>query len=112
MRTAAIRTFFMVSALMIAASTAHAGAEQALHYSLAQSSLTGLLGLEEHFASPNYGENPDFDTLEAVYILSLDEPITVIGKVGDELNSTTFEGVKRVQLVLDRRTKPSEFIGC
>lgn len=60
----------------------------------------GTIIFENYFGPPNYGENPDTDSVETAIILNLVVPIKVRGNPEDLLNSETFSNVLRVHLVI------------
>lgn len=62
--------------------------------------LSGRILYEDFFGPPNYGENPDTDSVETAVILIILEPITVEGNPTDPLNSETFTNISRIQLVV------------
>lgn len=73
-------------------------AAESYHYGPEVVHLSGVVVLEVHYGPPNFGENPKTDTKGKYPILVLDKPITVIGDPNDEIDRTTYENVKRIQL--------------
>jgi len=73
--------------------------------------LEGKLDIKTIFGPPNFGENPETDSKERSWILSLSKPINVLGKTDDpDLGlSTSVENVRILQLVLPKSHK--ELIG-
>lgn len=73
--------------------------------------LNGTLSVKTYYGPPNYGENPDTDTKEALPVLVLSKPVNVRGnpdpKAGFDRRSV--EDVREIQLVLT--TPHKEFIG-
>lgn len=63
--------------------------------------LNGKLDIETFFGPPNFGEEPDRDSEERHWILTLDKPINVRpGPGSDPLFSEPVENVRKVQLVM------------
>lgn len=72
--------------------------------------LKGSLIIKTFFGSPNFGENPETDSKENSWILSLTTPISVCAKTeGDPILSPSVENVRELQLVLPKPHK--ELIG-
>lgn len=65
--------------------------------------LKGKLGIKTFFGPPNFGENPETDSKERSWILSLDKPINVRGQTSPDpgLNDSV-ENVRELQLVLPK----------
>lgn len=61
--------------------------------------VTGTLFTHTAYGPPNYGEDPDIDSLETVPVLRLDDPICVDEAPGDGGASPTERDVKSIQLV-------------
>jgi hypothetical protein len=74
-------------------------AAESLQYEPTIVQLSGALVIEDHYGPPNFGENPETDRKEQVLILTLDTPIDVVGSPTGTINTTSFAGVRRVQLV-------------
>jgi len=96
-----MRRLIMIFAIWIFASAAGASQDPTFHYEPAKSVLAGTVRIEEHFGPPNYGENPETDRVERVYVLTLSSPISVEANENDELNSTTYHDISRIQLTGD-----------
>ena len=62
--------------------------------------LSGRIIYEDHFGSPNYGENPETNLVETAVILILHEPITVKGNPERDYNSQVLKNIKKIQLVV------------
>jgi hypothetical protein len=77
-----------------------------LHYEPEVVTLRGRLTTIMKYGPPNYGENPESDSVEYPIILMLPRPVRVQGDRGSELNSETFTNITQVQLVIDDRVVP------
>jgi hypothetical protein len=65
--------------------------------------LEGKLTIKTFFGPPNFGENPETDSKERSWILSLNKPINVQGKTSTDPGlNTSVEGVRELQLVLPK----------
>ena len=73
--------------------------------------LKGKLTIRVYYGPPNYGENPDTDTKEALPVLILSKPVNVRGNPDPKagFNRKSVEGVREIELVLTMPHK--EFIG-
>ena len=73
--------------------------------------LKGTLSVKTYYGPPNYGENPDTDTKEALPILVLSKPVSVCGNPDPKagFDRRTVEDVREIQLILTVPHK--EFIG-
>lgn len=68
----------------------------------------GTLIAKMYYGAPGYGENPEEDEQEIVYILQLNKPINVNVTKGDDINSNAFN-ISEIQLVLSEEiAKPIE----
>lgn len=82
-----------------------------LSYEPAVVELKGRLSVKTFYGPPNYGENPDTDSKEALPILILSKPVSVRGNPdpNSAFDTQSVEGVRKIELVL---TKPfKQFIG-
>lgn len=61
--------------------------------------IEGTLITRLHYGPPNFGEDPDNDEEEYPFILLLDNPINVVAKETDTINSS-ISNVSEIQLVL------------
>lgn len=61
--------------------------------------LEGRLTVEWKYGPPNYGENPKTDSRRKIPIVVLTRPINVRGIPGDEPQSISVQGARRIQLV-------------
>ena len=91
------RALMAIAALTFAKS-AWASPNTVYHYEPAKSELTGTVQTEKHYGPPNYGENPETDRIETIYVLTLPSPISIIANENDDLNATSFPDISRVQL--------------
>lgn len=96
MRFCAFICILLASPLLLSAALAL----EPLHYEPAVVRLSGVVAVQSFYGPPNYGENPETDTVEWAIILSLDEVVTVLADPNSDLNSGTFNDVQRVQLVI------------
>jgi uncharacterized protein DUF4431 len=71
-----------------------------LHYDPKVITLRGRLTQTTEYGPPNYGENPESDSIEHPIILVLARPVRVQGDSTSELNTETVAGITRVQLVI------------
>lgn len=71
-----------------------------LHYEPEVVTLRGRLIETMEYGPPNYGENPESDSIEHPIILVLPRPVRVQGDPASELNTETVTGITRIQLVL------------
>ena len=71
-----------------------------LHYEPAVATLRGKLTTIVKYGPPNYGEDPERDSVEHPIILILPQPIRVQGDPNSELNSETVTNISHVQLVI------------
>lgn len=72
-----------------------------LEYEPAVVELEGKLSIKTFFGPPNFGENPETDSKERSWILSLDKPINVQSKdETDPVLGPSVENVRELQLVL------------
>lgn len=72
--------------------------------------LKGKLSIKTFFGPPNFGEDPETDSKERSWILSLDKPINVRAKTEtDPILGPSVEDVRELQLVL--REPRRELIG-
>jgi len=78
-----------------------------LHYEPQVVTLRGRLTETTEYGPPNYGENPESDSIEHPVILVLPRPVRVQGDPTSELNTETVIGITRVQLVLDASVTPA-----
>ena len=62
--------------------------------------LEGKLVVKTYFGPPNFGENPESDSKEKEWILSLDKPINVRGRTEAVYENTPVEDVREMELVL------------
>ena len=73
----------------------------------------GTLKIENHFGSPDYGNNPETDSKENVYILVLENPIDVIqiskGKSDEGIDETKLK-ITKVQLANIHNININQFI--
>ncbi len=74
-----------------------------LTYEPAVVQLEGNLVMEAKYGPPGYGENPKVDKKVSVPILVLSEPISVRGDPDSEINTESFEGVKKIQLAVEEK---------
>ena len=75
---------------------------EALEYSPTVVELEGRLTTKTFFGPPNFGENPETDSKEECWILSLDRPISVRAKTGsDPIFWPSADNVPELQLVLE-----------
>jgi Domain of unknown function (DUF4431) len=77
-----------------------------LHYEPEVVTLLGRLTQTIEYGPPNYGENPESDSVEYPIILVLPRPVRVQGDPTSELNSETFANITQVQLVIDDGIAP------
>lgn len=61
--------------------------------------LEGVVRIDEHFGPPNFGEDPEHDSVLQVPILLLETPIDIMGDTSDDLNRDSFSGVTHVQII-------------
>jgi hypothetical protein len=61
--------------------------------------LEGRLTVERKFGPPNFGENPKTDSRLKIPIVVLPKAINVRGIPGDQFQSVSVEGARRIQLV-------------
>ena len=81
-----------------------------VEYSPAVVELEGKLSIKTSWGPPNFGENPETDSKERSWILSLDKPINVRGKTDPDPGlNTSVEDVRELQLVLHKPRR--ELIG-
>ncbi len=74
-----------------------------LEYEPAVVELKGKLGIETFFGPPNFGENPETDSKERSWILSLNKPINVRAKTEtDPILGPSVEDVRKLQLVMPK----------
>ena len=79
------------------------GKKDWLDYWPAVVELEGKLGIKTFFGPPNFGENPETDSKERSWILSLNKPIKVRGITDpDPVLSIPTENVQNLQLVLPK----------
>jgi hypothetical protein len=71
-----------------------------LHYEPQVVTVRGRLMEITTHGPPNYGENPENDSIEYPVILVLTRPIRVQGDAGSELNTETLTNITQVQLVI------------
>jgi hypothetical protein len=68
--------------------------------------LEGNLRIKTLFGPPNFGENPETDSKERSWIMSLSRPISVRGKADSDLGlDSVVEDVRELQLVLRKPRK-------
>lgn len=91
------RTLLAVAALTFA-SSAGASSNSVYYYEPASSELIGVVETEKHYGPPNYGENPETDRIETIYVLILASPISVVANDGDVFDAASFDNVSRIQL--------------
>lgn len=87
----------MAAAALSFANSARASSNSVYHYEPAKSELAGVVQTEEHYGPPNYGENPETDRIEKIYVLILVSPISVVTN-DDVFNAASFDNVSRIQL--------------
>lgn len=73
---------------------------QIYSYEPAMIELNGTLTTKQIFGPPNYGETPEKDARETVYILKLDTPIAVRRDPNSELNLESFSNIVAIQVAL------------
>jgi len=76
--------------------------------------LSGLLTLQSFYGPPNYGEEPETDSVEIVPILELDQPtdLSVMSDARDGNRSTrTYSDVTRIELAAPIDLHISGFLG-
>ena len=71
-----------------------------LHYEPEVVTLRGRLTETTEYGPPNYGENPETDSIEHPIILVLPRPVRVQGDPSSDLNTETVSGITRIQLVM------------
>jgi hypothetical protein len=78
-----------------------------LRYEPKVEQLTGTVKMERHYGPPNYGENPQTDSVLIVPVLVLDAPVTVQGSpAASGLDTTTYPHVTKMQLVFSKPGTP------
>lgn len=90
------RALMAVAALTFADS-ARASSNSVYRYEPDKSELAGTVEAEAHYGPPTYGENPEKDRVEKVYVLILASPISVVAN-DDVFNAASFDNVSRIQL--------------
>jgi hypothetical protein len=93
---AVLASMSMESNSVMAASKANVQKEY--YYEPSKTTLKGILVKRMYYGAPNYGENPETDEKEYVYLLKLEKPIKVTAKKGDKEN-TTLTDIQEIQLV-------------
>lgn len=97
------KTSFSVTLIVVLLSISPFAAAQDggwLHYEPAVVTLRGKLTMIVKYGPPNYGEDPERDSVEHPIILILPLPIRVQGDPNSELNSETVTNIGHVQLVI------------
>jgi len=104
------RTLIAAAFLLAGLATASAANEQ-LHYEPAVVRLSGILVTDYIYRPPDFGEDPETDQIERLWILKLDQPVDVIGTPDDDINSESENDVLRVGLVNFSKVKLSAHLG-
>lgn len=97
------RLLAFLAALTAAVAVSGGAAAEPLRYEPAVVRLSGFLIVEQHFGPPNYGEDPETDSVEEALILLPDESVAVQGDPNDLDNSESYENIRRIQLVVEGR---------
>jgi hypothetical protein len=87
-------------------------AAESYHYEPEIVRLSGTVVCEDHFGPPGWGEDPETDRKLVAQILVLDKPIDVIGNPEDEIDTTTYHNVKRIQLAYAPTTALRGVLAC
>ena len=82
-----------------------------LQYEPATVQLSGVVVLEEHYGPPNFGETPNIDIKERVFMLKLDNPVSVKADPSDAVNMDSFNRVDKMQLSTRAPREMSDHIG-
>ena len=86
-----------------------AGKENTYKYEPEEVELYGVLTQKMFYGPPGYGENPEVDMKENIYILQLNEAITVEAEEGDKFNQTR-SGVKEIQILNNTNSELTGFL--
>ncbi len=105
-----IKRLLIAVAALTLANSARASSNSVYHYEPAKSELAGVVEAEGHYGPPTYGENPDTDRVENIYVLILASPISVIANGEDVFDAASFDNVSRIQLT-SRSVKLSPIAG-
>ncbi len=105
-----IKRLLIAVAALTFANSARASSNLVYHYEPAKSELAGVVEAEEHYGPPTYGENPDTDRVEKIYVLILASPISVVANGEDVFDAASFDNVSRIQLT-SRGVKLSPLVG-
>lgn len=83
-------------------------------YEPAVSKISGTLTEKMFYGAPNYGETPEKDEKEMVWILKLDYPVNVIAapdQPDPEMGDHTIRGIKEIQIyTLDKKINLSKYL--
>src|SRR5262245_13517940 len=90
--------FILMLAVSLIARASSSLAAEPLHYDPAVVELSGTLAVEDHDASPNFGDPPDAPRPERIIFLQLDAPVDVVADPQGWANRDSFNSVRRVQL--------------
>ena len=82
-----------------------------LHYEPAQAQLTGRIEAETDYGPPGFGRTPDEDERLTAIVLALDTPITIAADPASDINTETFSGVRRIQLMRNDRNMDAALAG-
>lgn len=102
-----VRAAFVSLVMLLGAPTASA---DCLEYELGEVSLSGTLVKRTFAGPPNYESIALGDAAEHVLLLVLLSPVCIEGDPGAEANSSAFQGIREIQLVLDESI-PAELLG-
>ncbi|MEK7266837.1 MAG: DUF4431 domain-containing protein [Pseudomonadota bacterium] len=91
------RAFLFAALLAFASSASQASSPEPAAPELTRE-LTGIIGTETYYGPPNYGEDPQSDLLETVYVLNLSSPTDINATTVDQMRVETFENVLKVQI--------------
>jgi len=72
--------------------------------------LTGKLTEVVEYGPPNFGEDPETDSRLQLPVLMLSPPVNVREDATSELNTESFEGVEKIQLIFSTGSDYSGFL--